>query len=259
MIDITNAVEEFKKYIYQFKNDEEIGFELKEKHTYGVMRMSKLIAEALNLEDEDIKLAELIGLLHDIGRFEELRAVKCFDGVVFDHAAYGVKILFEDGIIKKFTEEEKYYPIIRAAILNHSRLEIEEGLDEKCLLHSKIIRDSDKIDNLEIKLKRKPEHLFKNRVNGREEFESSMISDSVYNSIINNECVKLADRKHALDYYICVLGFVFDIYYKITYNYIVDNDYINKLIDRFDYRLPDTRNKMENIRLLLMGWIYRHI
>ena len=259
MIDITNAIGEFKNYINQFKNDDEIGFELKGTHTYGVMKMSKMIAESLDLDKEDIEIAELIGLLHDIGRFEEMRVVNSFDSGKFDHAAYGVKILFEDGLITKFTDNEEYYPIIRAAVLNHSRFEIEDGLNERALLHAKIIRDADKLDNFEVKINRKPEHLFKNTVNSRAEFESSLISDKIYDAIMDNKCIKLADRKYALDYYIGVLGFVLDIYFKRAYNYILDNDYINRLVDRFDYKVPDTKSKMENIRESLNEWIKMHI
>jgi len=259
MIDIEKAVKVFKEYIEPFKDGEELGFDLKEKHTYEVMKKSKAIAERLNLSEEDINLAELIGLLHDIGRFEEMKVVNSFDSGKFNHAEYGVKILFEDGLIKRFTEDEKDYPIIKAAILNHSRLAIEDDLDERALLHSKIIRDSDKLDNFEIKINRKPEHLFKNIVNSGDEFENSAISDKVYNSIMNEKCVVLSDRKMPLDYYVTIWGFVYDIYFKESYEIIKQNDYINRLIDRFDYKVPESKEKIEQMRSVLLSWIDKKI
>ena len=36
----------------------------------GVLSLSTEIAKSLNLSDEEVDLASLIGLLHDIGRFE---------------------------------------------------------------------------------------------------------------------------------------------------------------------------------------------
>lgn len=45
--------------------------------------------EKLNLSKEDIKLAELIGLLHDIGSFEELKITNELNSVKFEHALYG--------------------------------------------------------------------------------------------------------------------------------------------------------------------------
>ncbi len=43
---------------------------LKVEHTYRVADISEQIAEKLGLSEEDIALAWLIGMLHDIGRFE---------------------------------------------------------------------------------------------------------------------------------------------------------------------------------------------
>ena len=86
-------------------------------------------------------------MLHDIGRFEQVRLYHTFnDGKSVNHAEIGVKILFEDGLIREFIEDKQYDEIIKIAILNHNRQAIETGLTERQLLHSKIIRDADKID-----------------------------------------------------------------------------------------------------------------
>ena len=61
----------------------------------------------LNLSEEDILLAELIGLLHDIGRFEQIKNYHTFlDKESIDHAEYGNKILFEDDLIRNFITED---------------------------------------------------------------------------------------------------------------------------------------------------------
>ena len=147
MIDIAKSKKLFNSFIEEYDNKSDAGFDLKVIHTFHVSDNSRIIAEGLKLSKEDIELAELIGLLHDIGRFEELKITKEFTGGKFDHASYGVKILFEKGMIRKFIEDNQYDEIIKKAIGNHSRLVIEEGLDERSLLHSKIIRDADKLDN----------------------------------------------------------------------------------------------------------------
>lgn len=184
-----------------------------------------------------------------------MTVMNSFDSGKFDHAAYGVKILFEDGLIKKFLEDEKEYSIIEKAILNHSRLNIEEGLDDRELLHAQIIRDSDKLDNFRLKLNRKPEFLFKNIVSCKEEFDKSKISDKVYDSIISLKCVKSSDRKYPMDYFLCVLAFIFDINFIESFELVKKEDYINKLINRFDYALPETKQKMETIREVINDYI----
>ena len=67
-IDITKAKKVFKEYAKNYDpNDKKI--KLKIAHIERVSQVAKQLAEKLNLDEEDIKLAELIGLLHDkIGR-----------------------------------------------------------------------------------------------------------------------------------------------------------------------------------------------
>ncbi len=55
-------------------------------------------------------------------------------------------MLFEENLIKNFIEDDKYDYIIKTAVLNHNKGKIDEGLSEKEMLFSKIIRDADKLD-----------------------------------------------------------------------------------------------------------------
>lgn len=51
---------------------------LKVKHTYEVVNKSEYIAEGLGIDEENTELAKLIGLLHDIGRFEQVKQTNDF-------------------------------------------------------------------------------------------------------------------------------------------------------------------------------------
>lgn len=216
---------------------------------------SKNIAEKLNLSKEDIELAELIGLLHDIGRFEELKITKELNSIKFDHATYGSKMLFEKGMIRNFIEDSQYDEIIKKAIENHSKLTIEKGLNERELLHSKIIRDADKLDNYRVKQEEKIEAIFPKRVNRKEDMEESLLSDKVYKTVLNRKCVNIYDRITPLDFWVCILAFTFDLNFDVTYNIVKEKDYINILIDRFDYKNKETKNRMENIRNILNKYV----
>ena len=71
MIDIEKNIS-FDIYVqnYDINNDR---IKLKIEHIKRTAECSRKLATQLNLNDEDIKLAKLIGLLHDIGGFEQLR------------------------------------------------------------------------------------------------------------------------------------------------------------------------------------------
>ena len=112
-IDIQKAKNIFKQYISNY-NPEDEKIKLKITHIERVAEISKDIAESLNLSKEDIKLAELIGLLHDIGRFEQAKRYNTFvDKDSINHGEYGVKILFEDGLIREFITTDKYDRILK--------------------------------------------------------------------------------------------------------------------------------------------------
>lgn len=255
MIDIEKAKIAFKDFLDEYEDKSDLGFELKIVHTYHVAENAKEIAEKLNLSKEDIKLAELIGLLHDIGRFEELKITKELNSVKFDHAGHGSKMLFEKGMIRKFIEDNQYDNIIKRAIENHSKLEIEKDLDERTLLHSKIIRDADKIDNYRVKKDEKVEAIFPKRVNKKEDMEESKMSDKVYNTILDKKCVDIHDRVTPLDFWVCILAFTFDLNFDVSYKIVKENDYINVLVDRFKYRDEKTKNRMEKVRKIINRYI----
>lgn len=50
MIDIEKAKKTFKEYVEPFKKMDEAGYELKEEHTYNVMKRSKKIAMLLRIK-----------------------------------------------------------------------------------------------------------------------------------------------------------------------------------------------------------------
>ena len=113
MLDLNHARQVFANYLEQF--DREDGkIRLKIVHTEGVIRCVQDICKRMELSEEDCRLAELIALLHDIGRFEQLRLYDSFEPSVMDHAAFGVELLFgEQKMIRRFVAEDTWDHIIR--------------------------------------------------------------------------------------------------------------------------------------------------
>lgn len=140
---LTQAFDEYVSH-YDLK-DEDIA--RKYRHSYRVMDLNERYARELGFSEEDIELARIIGLLHDFGRFEQLRLYHTYDdSKSIDHADYSVEQLFDKDKIKDFTDREEEYEIIKFAIQNHNKLAIAPCSDERMLRHAKLIRDSDKVD-----------------------------------------------------------------------------------------------------------------
>ena len=98
-MDIEHAKKAFERYLDQYDREDD-KIKLKIVHTYGVVRCMNQITKKMGLSKEERKLAELIALLHDIGRFEQLKRFGSFEPGLMDHAAYGAEILFEELMIR---------------------------------------------------------------------------------------------------------------------------------------------------------------
>lgn len=240
MINLEKAEKNFKDYLkdYDLNNG---NIKLKIKHTYEVMKKSEYISKGLNLNKEDIDLSKLIALLHDIGRFEQVKQTNDFiDSTGFEHANYGVKVLFEENLIRKFIDNDKYDNIIKKAIYNHNKYKIEDNLSEKEILHCKIIRDADKLD-----IFYEAEEIFWK--NEKEEIESSKISEKVYNEFMSKRIIENSLKQNNLDKFIGIISFIYDINFKESLEIIKEQNYIKKIIERFDFKNQQTKEQIKEI------------
>ena len=228
MIDIINAKKEFKKYVSNY-NPENPRISLKIVHIERVAENCKKIAQNLNLSEEEIKLAELIGIFHDLGRFEQVRIADTFSDKdsSINHAEYSNKVLFEDGLIRKFIQDTKYDQIIKTAVYNHNRAKIEDGLSEKELLFSKIIRDADKLDIFyDINTSYFP------AVFWYKGFEQTEINSIVMSQLERYELIHYPDIKNNADQILIFYAYAFDLYFYDSLKYIAENKYLDTFTER---------------------------
>lgn len=230
MIDLEKAKIEFEEYVdnYDSKN---IKIKRKINHSYRVVSVAETIAKSLKISSKDVELAKLIGLLHDIGRFEQIRIYNTFsDRDSIDHANLGVEILFKDNFIRKFIDVNEYDEIIYKSIKNHNKYNIEEGLNEKELLHAKIIRDADKTDIYEIYLEDMKSN--ENEIFNYDNLSKEIVSDEVIEYIEKKELVDRKYTKNNIDRYVSALAFVFDYNFVKGLKIVNERQYIKKLINR---------------------------
>lgn len=218
-------IEAFNNYVSNYDlNDYNI--KLKYNHSIRVMNLMVKYAKMLGYDLEDIELAKIIGLLHDIGRFEQLKVYHTYNDLKsVDHADYSVVQLFDKGEIKLFTNKEEWYPIIRFAIKNHNKKDIPKCNDERVLKFTKLIRDIDKLDII---------YLIGvlGELNYKIDYDKEL-SLQVRNAIFKHESVDKIFVKSLNDHIVIHLGFVFDIN-----NDIILKEYKNYLIQYYE-RLND--------------------
>lgn len=202
----------FRDYVDTFDWSNE-NIRLKYFHTIQVANISYEVAKRLNLSTEEKDLAKLIGYLHDIGRFIQITKTNTFKDKTMDHAEEGVKILFEEGLLREFILEDKYDEIIKKSVRNHNKYEIIDEVNDKELLFANIIRDSDKIDIFRVC---STENKYK---------MESIPSDKVLECFDKEVSVNLQNIKNKSDSTLCILAFIYDFNYKESIDLLKEKGY----------------------------------
>lgn len=241
-IDIEKAKQAFKEYVKNY-DPEDKKVKLKIEHIERVSQLAKQMAEKLKLDEEDIKLAELIRLLHDIGRFEQIRIYHTFtDKKSINHGEYGAKVLFEDGLIRKFIETDEFDEIIKLAIINHNRDNIEDGLTERQLLHAKLIRDADKTDIFYLLIIGEEKTIWET-----DNMNNEIVTNEIYREFIENKHINYKNIETSGDILVAHFAYIYDLYFKPTLRIFKDKRYIDQLYNRFNFTNKDTAEKFKVI------------
>lgn len=275
-IDRKKVEDTFKKYTDNYDTSDE-KIKLKVDHTYRVAALSERIAESLGLNKEDTDLAWLIGMLHDIGRFEQLKNYGTFsDADSIDHAHYGVTLLFDEGLIWKFIDEtdiddlrnadnkfkhenicERYLDsgkdkenskkdvaeldILKTAIWNHSAYRVEDGLSERVMMFCNIIRDADKIDILKVNYDVTLEVIYDVTT---EELKNSKVTDEVMNAFMEHHAVLRSLKKTPIDNLIGHAALVFELVYSESFKIVREQGYLEKMLSYVSNN-PETLKRFE--------------
>ncbi|MCD4703137.1 MAG: HD domain-containing protein [Methanosarcinaceae archaeon] len=229
----------FDNYVVQFYSndpDVQINFELKGKHTKRVCDNIILLSRSFGLSSEQMYLAELIALFHDVGRFEQMRMYRTFrDSDSEDHGQLGVRILNDAGILTSLSEDER--DIILKAVGYHNRFVLPADETDKCLLYCKLIRDADKLDVLKVVT---DYHARRDECRNPA-LELGLPDGPGYSKEMVREILgyDLAHAYHMRTYNdmkLLQLSWLFDVNFQETFRQISKAGYVDKLISR----LPDT-------------------
>ena len=105
-VDRQKVLDAFAAYIRPY-DAQDPKVSLKIHHTYRVAALCEQIGRSIALEGTALDLAWLCGMLHDVGRFEQLRRFGTFDdSKSIDHARAGVQVLFEQGHIRDYLDDD---------------------------------------------------------------------------------------------------------------------------------------------------------
>jgi len=235
----------FDKYVSNYDLKDK-GIYLKYHHSYAVSKLMKELATLLNLSSEEIEIAKIIGLLHDIGRFEQWKKFQSFSDNNVDHALESCNYLFRDGHIREFLDDRKYDTIIENAIRYHNKLNIPE-MEEKSLYFTKMIRDMDKVD------------IYKQcAIHYEYTFDAHEVSKEVIDYFNKEMSIPHSVRKTKSDAIIVMLAFLFDINFEESFDVLVLTDNFDLFLSVIEVN-PDSYEAWKELKKICFDKINRGI
>jgi putative nucleotidyltransferase with HDIG domain len=220
-----------ESYVSEFHSEDPVvqeNIELKKDHTLRVRDAIMDIGASIGLVGDELALAEICALLHDIGRFEQYRKYRTFlDSKSENHAALGVRIIRRfkilDGLDHSLSDI-----ILRAVELhNTATLPSDKG---SWMLYLKLLRDADKIDIWHVLTEsyRNASHNH-NPAIGLDLPDVDSISDPICTSLDNKRSVLMKDLRTLNDFKLMQMGWIYDLNFVRSFQIVRERRYMEKI------------------------------
>lgn len=253
MIDRQRAEGAFRAYTAQYDLNNSM-IRHKVEHTFRVAGNCERIAESLGMGGEDAAFAWFLGLLHDMGRFEQVRRFGTFvDSVSVDHAEFGADLLFRENLIREFAGEgfpEEDKALLETAIREHNKLTLPENLDERTGCFCNVIRDADKADIFRVVA----ELPFEERIGSSRSLiqEGEEASEAVMDCVMQHRCIPRALRKTRFEGHISHCCFAFEMVFPETRRIVREQGFLNQLLAEYDADGKPLWNEREHAQLRVL-------
>ncbi len=223
----------FGDYVQTFYSDDaEIQPKVleKEKHSLIVAGLNRDLARSLGLDAAETQLAEAIGLCHDVGRFRQVTVYRTFrDRDSVDHGRLGVEELLAAGIDGRL--EPRDWEALAFAVRWHNAAAVPGQPDARLALHSKLIRDTDKLDICRVLPPSPP---------------ADGCSPGLENEFLAGNLLYYEDIKTTDDRKLVMLSWLFDVNFPWTIRELAARGHIDRLLDALppSAALPAIRRKV---------------
>lgn len=249
---LTDLEEWFAAYCGSFAGDDEDAqknYALKQFHTLKVKENIRLLAASAGLENDRLALAEVVGLLHDIGRFEQYQRYRTFrDSDSVNHAALGVDVIRRHRLLDSLSDYEA--DLVLESVRFHNVFSMPSSLSGDHRLYLMLIRDADKLDIWRV---------FVDYFHLPESERASAVtlgfpdlaecSGEVVSCFERREMVDLSMIRSVNDFKLLQLSWVFDLHFPLSFRLAQQRGHLAQLAAQ----LPLTTDVERALRML---WEY---
>lgn len=235
----------FEIFVNNYDHDE-ASIAMKDIHSHEVAKLMSLLIDKLKLSEKDKYLAMVIAYFHDAGRFPQIIETGSMSDKNYNHAEKSCEIVEVEKIFEELGLDAEEQQIAYAAILNHNKYKIEQGLDKRADFFSKLIRDVDKIDIFRVSYEQK-----------KAKFLESA-SERVRSEFFLEKGIKHKDIENSSDVVIQRFAFLHDVNFKESFEILNDNKYFDKYIASIKVSSEQEEN-FENLLIKIKDYFKRRL
>lgn len=220
----------FNNYVATFTSENhelQSNFDLKKKHTALVCAEIVGLGQQLGLDAEQLRLAEIMALFHDLGRFEQYARYGTFaDSRSVDHAQLGVQILRDKKVLADL--EKGMRDLVLRAIAWHNRASLPTEADATSLFYTRLLRDADKLDIWRVVT----DYYRQDNPASNEALEMGLpdtpaVSDVVAADLLAGRIVDIRQVQNLNDLKLLQVGWVYDLNFPPSFRRLRDKGYLD--------------------------------
>jgi len=233
----SKALDKIKTWFEEYSNSFSSGIsefnqlmQLKIEHSKYVSHNCRTLAEELKWAEDEIITAEILGLLHDVGRFSQFLEFGTFiDDDSVNHGDRGYEVIQNTNILLAIPLKDRQS--VLDGIHYHNSKEYPPFIPSNSLRFIKLVCDADKLDKFRV-----IGETIQNKTLNRYTVTAYTIQSS---GSINPRALekirkkKKITKKHILseaDFYLMHLSLVFDIQYTPTFKRISNSKILEQII-----------------------------
>ena len=244
----------FDDYVAHFYGDDDFvnaHLKVKEEHSRRVCREMWYLTDELGLDENQKRIAEVIALFHDLGRFKQFIRYRTYSDVQsVNHCRLSLEVLTETKILQKVQEKER--ELIEKAIEFHGLKKLPSDLNGECLLFSKLIRDADKLDIFYVAIE-----YYKHYKENKEKFlleletpDGPGYSHELIEALMHGKNIDYAQLRTLNDWKLMQLGWVYDVNFTVTFKRIRQRRFLETLTDF----LPETED-IQKVKEKILSYV----
>ncbi len=225
--------------------------QLKLEHTIRVAADARAISAGMDWPEEDVSIAEAVGLFHDIARFPQFKKYRSFsDADTIDHGNLGVQTLESENLLDGVPDKERAR--ILSAVQYHNKKDMPSGLPASEEKHLRLIRDADRLDIFFIcwdsiktgHIHEHPEILLNIDFNGPP-------TPAVLDRFERGDKIDYRGMKSMADRFVLQLSWMHDLSYASTRRLVRERGILDKFIDVMPVKTDRLLNCFEETAALL--------